>query len=151
MPLRGQALLGVPPELSGYPALEQVISIDDLVGEIGHEDGGKQRGNGDQKRLHGQFTAHEEAFMPEDSSLGRGSNAQNHGTALGQLDQVGVVALATIQFPHQLDRCGSTKGSFTHSLDLFQGNGLLERLRVPMNDRILHGFAVPLHEFLLEV
>ena len=70
MPLRRQVLLDVPPELSGYPALEEVVSIDDLVGEVGHEDGGKQRGNGGQKRLHGQLTAHEEAFMPEDGSLG---------------------------------------------------------------------------------
>jgi hypothetical protein len=37
---------------------------------------------------------------------------------------------------------------FAHGLDLFQGNGLLERLRVPVNDGILHGFAVPFHELL---
>src|SRR3989440_3337335 len=76
--------------------------------------------------------------MPEDAALGRRSNAQNNGITSGQLDQVGVVELATVQLSHQVDRRFLTKGSFAHSLHVFKGNGLLERLMVPVNDRILH-------------
>src|SRR5947208_15596946 len=76
--------------------------------------------------------------MPEDATLGRRSHAQNHGITFGQFDQVGVVELPTRQFSHRVDRCSLTKGSLAHGLHMFKGNGLLERLRVPLNDRILH-------------
>src|SRR5438874_6984179 len=76
--------------------------------------------------------------MPEDAALGRRSNAQNNGTTFGQLDQVGVVELPTIQFSNRINRCSLTKGSLAHGLHTFKGNGLLERLRVRLNDRILN-------------
>ena len=41
MLLLGQVTLDVPPERTFHPALEQVVSLEDLVSEIGHEDGGK--------------------------------------------------------------------------------------------------------------
>src|SRR5438309_5201492 len=80
--------------------------------------------------------------MPEDAALGRRSNAQNNGITFGHPDQVGVVELATIQLSHRVDRRSLTKGSFAHGLHVFKGNGLLERLRVPVNDRILHAEKV---------
>src|SRR5437763_16941945 len=80
--------------------------------------------------------------MPEDAALGRRSNAQNNGLTFRQLDQVGVVELATVQFSHRVDRCPLTKGSLAHGLHVFKGNGLLERLRVPLNDCILHAERV---------
>src|SRR3989441_2075356 len=80
--------------------------------------------------------------MPEDATLGRRSHAQNHGITFGQFDQVGVVELPTRQFSHRVDRCSLTKGSLAHGLHVFKGNGLLERLRVPLNDRILHAEKV---------
>ena len=58
MLFRCQGFMDFRPDRSGHPALEHVVSLNDLLGEIGHDDGGKQRGNGGQKRLHGQFTAH---------------------------------------------------------------------------------------------
>src|SRR2546423_15640124 len=76
--------------------------------------------------------------MPEDAAFGRRSNAQNNGIASGHPDQVGVVELATVQLSHRVDRRSLTKCSLAHGHHVFKGNGLLERLRVPVNDRILH-------------
>src|SRR5438270_7987493 len=88
--------------------------------------------------------------MPEDAALRRRSNAQNNGTTFGQLDQVGVVELAAVQFPNRVDRCSLTKGSFAHGRHMFKRHGLLERLRVPMNDRILHSERFLSTSFLYE-
>src|SRR6266702_1752979 len=76
--------------------------------------------------------------MPEDAALARRSNAQNNGITFGQLDQVGGVELATVQLSHRVGRRSPTRGYLAHGLHMYKGNGLLERLRVPVNDRILH-------------
>src|SRR6059058_1641050 len=88
--------------------------------------------------------------MPEDATLGLRSNAQNNGTTFGQLDQVGVVELTAIQLSNRVDRYSLTKSSFAHGLHVFKRNGLLERLRVPMNDRILHSERFLSTSFLFE-
>ena len=90
-----QLCLDIPPERAGDPALKEVVPIEDLMGAIAHENGGKQLGYRGQQRLHSKLAAHEEAFVPEDSPFWRGGNAQNYEIMPSKIEQVGVVELTT--------------------------------------------------------
>src|SRR5262249_3417840 len=129
------------PALARHEGLEEVVAVEELMGEVRHEGCRQQRREWREIRPEGVLAAHQIRLVPGEVSSGRRGDAQDDGPAPGEADRIAAIELAAAQLVGGLDARPRPEGALADSRDLAGREGLPDAAGVTLDDAIFHSIA----------
>ena len=129
----------IAPRATGQARLEQIVAVDQVVGEV---DGERTWQQGAEWREEGQYAvlaAHQLVIVPGDIAFGGGRGAQNEGRVPGDAHAIGGVELAAAQFARGVHLGVGAEGTRADGADLVWAERLLEVGRAARQGQVAHG------------